>query len=370
MKSIKRALRHIIYRPLVGNSDKKRVARDSMKKILIVPYSFLGDMIVTSPLIREMRKVFPDATIDIWAHERNVSILKYNPYIDHIYLRHESMVKNLGTIRALRNVGYDLVLDMNGARIYMAWLFAISMISARMTIGLRREERHESKVGYTTDRFKVYDHIVGNDLHKRLKDRMLEAVTIFSDEEPDGSIDFYLSDAERKKADLCLSEIGENLPEIGVTYVGSRKDNSMTAKQATDLLKRLADRIDRANIVLFHPPQKRDEASRIIEDVGCDRVKLSCRTESIQELGALIEKCTLIVTTGTSTMHIASAFDKKMVVVHPDDWSYKAFEPETKGGYRTVFSHSTKNIESFDIGKVVDYAVELLEKPSEEADRP
>src|SRR4030042_3823504 len=56
-----------------------------MKRFLIVNPFGIGDVLFNAPVIKSIKKHYPDALIGYWCNERVEDILKNNPYIDKIF---------------------------------------------------------------------------------------------------------------------------------------------------------------------------------------------------------------------------------------------------------------------------------------------
>src|SRR4051794_41044667 len=84
-------------------------------KILVISLAGIGDTILSTPLIRELRANFPDAQIDalvLWAGSKN--LLEGNPNLNTIYQRNflkESTVSSLRFLWPLRKQGYDVSIN-------------------------------------------------------------------------------------------------------------------------------------------------------------------------------------------------------------------------------------------------------------------
>ena len=83
------------------------------KKILIIRFSALGDLVLTTPIFRELKRVFPNTTITLLTSSEIGSILKNNPHIDHFiwHKRKETFGKLNELIENLRKENFDLVYD-------------------------------------------------------------------------------------------------------------------------------------------------------------------------------------------------------------------------------------------------------------------
>jgi heptosyltransferase-2 len=79
------------------------------KKILIIRLSSLGDIILTTPLLRLLKRKFPSAKIDYLCKAQFIDAVKHNPNVDKIYEYNESNE----LIEELKNSSYDLIIDLH-----------------------------------------------------------------------------------------------------------------------------------------------------------------------------------------------------------------------------------------------------------------
>src|SRR5438270_12326622 len=89
-------------------------------KILVISLAGIGDTILATPLIQELRANFPEAQIDalvLWAVSKDV--LEGNPHLNAIYqqnLLRESKVKALRFLQPLRHQNYDVSINTHPQR--------------------------------------------------------------------------------------------------------------------------------------------------------------------------------------------------------------------------------------------------------------
>lgn len=85
-------------------------------KFLIIRLSSIGDVILTSPLLRQLRERFPAAQIDFLIRREYAELVRYNPHLSNI-LELEVRRGRAG-LKAMKNhlrqVGYDTILDLHG----------------------------------------------------------------------------------------------------------------------------------------------------------------------------------------------------------------------------------------------------------------
>ncbi len=83
---------------------------DSYKNILVVRLSSLGDVLLTTPLIRSLKKKYAHANIDFLVKPQFVEAVKFNPYLNEVI--EYSVSKPKETIKKLKTKKYDLVVDL------------------------------------------------------------------------------------------------------------------------------------------------------------------------------------------------------------------------------------------------------------------
>lgn len=84
-----------------------------MNRVLLIQLRQLGDILLTTPSIRALRLLYPDAQIDFLSHRMGRLILANNPDIDHLYTYSEddSFSEKLALTWRLRSSHYNLVID-------------------------------------------------------------------------------------------------------------------------------------------------------------------------------------------------------------------------------------------------------------------
>ena len=60
-----------------------------MKNILIIRLSSLGDILLTTPVIRSLKKLLPDCNIDYLTKIENKETLEFNPHVRKVYIFRE-----------------------------------------------------------------------------------------------------------------------------------------------------------------------------------------------------------------------------------------------------------------------------------------
>ncbi len=84
-------------------------------KILIIRLSSIGDIVLTSPFVRSVRKLFPDSIIDFAVKEQFVSLVSSNPNLNNVlaFETHGGFKSLHKFSNLIRNEKYDLVIDLH-----------------------------------------------------------------------------------------------------------------------------------------------------------------------------------------------------------------------------------------------------------------
>jgi heptosyltransferase-2 len=98
---------------------------ESPRRILVVQLDHLGDAVLSTPLIAELRAAYPLAAIDVLASPSNHEVFEANPHVDHVRVAErtwfERQPERWGLVtavwslgRSLRREGYELGIDVRG----------------------------------------------------------------------------------------------------------------------------------------------------------------------------------------------------------------------------------------------------------------
>lgn len=85
--------------------------------ILLIRFSSLGDLVLTTPIYRELRKVYPDSRLTLLTSEGFGRVLENNPHLDEIIYHHrkETRIDLKELINQLRLQKFDLIYDIHNS---------------------------------------------------------------------------------------------------------------------------------------------------------------------------------------------------------------------------------------------------------------
>ncbi|MGA1846127.1 glycosyltransferase family 9 protein [Deferribacter abyssi] len=125
-------------------------------KILIIQLYQIGDVILTTPIPREIKKVYPNATIHFLTTDMCYDIIKNNIYIDNILTitRTKNLLYMINTIKEIRWQKYDYILDFQNNPRTM-WINLFSNSPNRITYHYTKRKLAYNKFAYPNKTYAV-----------------------------------------------------------------------------------------------------------------------------------------------------------------------------------------------------------------------
>lgn len=277
---------------------------NSIKSILFLRYDGkIGDMIVNSLMFREIKKVYPDIRIGVIARGAAIDIIKDNPNVDKIYKYYKDRKKIKDLALKIKEEKYDLLIDFS-EMLRVNQMMLINLCRVRINTGLNRKDWELFDLSIESGKdFKWTEHITKRYLAYLIKLGLKK-------ENIDISYDIYLED--EKKYEAFFNEIKESKKLILNPY-GASKHKSFNIETLENIITYLKDK-DIA-IILTYFGDKYKELEFL--EKKYKYVYIPKKIESILDTAILIKKSDYVISPDTSIVHIASAFNKKMITVYP-----------------------------------------------------
>jgi predicted lipopolysaccharide heptosyltransferase III len=299
--------------PGTGSSKRrgpiKRISHpyDGIRRVLIIRFRLLGDILLTTPLLEKLRRILPDARIDYLVEARFAETLAANPHIDNLLVFRVEKDKGPGMMRYIRRLvskKYDLVIDLHGGP-RSAIMTAVSRAEHR--IGYCRSLRGRLAYNYRI----LDDGIERHSIDRGLQ--ILEAFGVFEGSERAMPL-FHVkaSFAEQIAAALDIPGVKGGGRKILLIHPGS---GWPFKRWRTERFAALADRMSedhQMQVVLTEGP-----GEHLVEDITSrmSRRPLVLRNLGIQALGALIARADLFICHDSGPMHMASALNVPTVAL-------------------------------------------------------
>ena len=349
-QKIKAYFLRLLTRKIQNNCEFKNV-----KKVLVFRYDRIGDMIVSTPIFRELKKHNPDIEISVLASKNNQDIIKYNPYISEIFINYKNnLLQDFFTLLKLRFRRFDVCIELDHSVITHAIIRHI-IINPKNIISIYKYGRY----GVAGNELEIYDYFTNKDENNHFSRIWLETLIFFGINTSSSSYDIFLSSNEREKANLFLLSLNEKI-KIGINidaFSTSKKINIFELRKICTGLYQLNNNI---RIILLASPNYRDTLLAYISEMNLDYISPSFETETILEVSALIEKLDMVISPDTSIVHIASAFDIPVISIHEkNNESYRLWAPTSRLS-STVFSMTEVGLYDYNIDQLLSSAGDFI----------
>ncbi len=273
-----------------------------MNRILVRGVNWVGDTILTYPTVEALKRRFPDSEISILVPSHLADLWKTFPYIENIIPFENrkgiaSFFEDFRISRLLRKERFDL-----GLILPRSFHSAFQLFLAKIPI----------RIGYQDEgRSLLLTHRVRRKKEFLRVHRVYyyqELLKPFGAKHPLSSPRLHLREEDRRWAEEILK--GRGLPN-GKPMIGLNPGAAYGLAKCwfPDRFGELGRRLSqtwKAKILVFGRVEERKIANRILSYLGGEGIDLTGQTNLLQ-LAALLEKCSLLVTNDTGTMHIASA---------------------------------------------------------------
>ena len=194
-------------------TKKKNLSFDlkKSKRVLILKYDRIGDMVVTTPIFRELKTAYPNTSISVLASEENKDVIRYNPYIDKIYTNYKNSVLNdLPTLLKLRKKSFDVCIELEHSVIPHA-IFRLKIINPKKNISIHKDGRY----GVKGSELQLYDYFTKKDNKSHFGKIWLDTLIFFGITPSSNNYDFFLSNVERDRAKSFVFSMGNEI-KIGI----------------------------------------------------------------------------------------------------------------------------------------------------------
>lgn len=282
-----------------------------MKKILVIQNKRIGDVLISSVIANNIKKVFPKSEVTYFVYEYTVGVLENNPNIDRIISVKEKELKSysklLQTISRVKKENYDIIFDpYSKLQSRLMCLFS----GAKYRIGLKRAHK-ELKLPFYTHPISFLEHRSKN-CGKAIEDRINMISSVYDLKNPEYAPKIFLTDEEKRYNTI------ESLqkPIIMLGILGSTPQKSMPYKYMVEIINYITE--NHHGTVLFnYAPNQKEEALKVYEMCeNKDQINLDIYEDSIRGFIKLMNKCDLLVSNEGGSVHITKALEKPTFTIY------------------------------------------------------
>ena len=262
-----------------------------LKKILLIRFSSIGDIVLTTPVVRCLKQQLPDTELHVLTKPSYRSIFAANPNINKVY-EYQGNWKEL--LRRLREERYDFVVDL-----HKNWR------SLRVRMGLRCPSASFPKLDFR--KFLYAKLKIGRLPQVHVVDRYFKAVERLGVHNDGQGLDFFFNEGD----ELHYEDLPEAFRDgfVAVVIGGQHATKILPEEKVVEVCNALD-----YPVVLVGGPEDAARGELIKEKVG-SYVGNSCGSLTVGQSASLLKLADAVITNDTGMMHIAAALRKPIVSV-------------------------------------------------------
>lgn len=284
-------------------------------KILVVQIGRYGDLILTTPLLVAIKRLYPASELHVLCSQRNKQLQKSIAGVDKFYVYEKSLLTLPVLLTKLRLHKYDLYIDPKDEySTESKWLATI--ISAKKTIGFNKPGTHVFDID-------AYAHLTNaTSPPKQVAMRYVEALHTLNNTSKQVTFGLQSSQDSVEYVDEFLKRVLPN--NMAVINVSAGQPNRYwEIDKWVAITKHLSE--SHFEVILTSTPTDK----QIVEKVYQENPKLHIFTpRDIHDVVALIQKAAFVITPDSAPLHIASAWNTPVIALFSTvQWNVERFAP-------------------------------------------
>jgi ADP-heptose:LPS heptosyltransferase len=278
-------------------------------KILVISLAGIGDTLLATPLIHELRANFPEATIDgfvLWPGAKN--LMENNPHLNRLHhkdLMRAGKLEALNFLLSLRKNRYDVSINTH-PQSRMHYRIAARVIGAPARIS------HEYECFNWIDRHLV-NKTLAQDYTRHSVENNFDVLPLLGGKVklPSHQIEIFLKPDEEKSAEEFLAKNKLSDKKVLGIHVGSGGTKNLPLKRwplknYAGLVRRLNNERPDIRVLLFGGADEAKDHQVVMAQSNPD-LTLEAKTQSFRQTAALIKRCSAFLSVDTALMHVAAA---------------------------------------------------------------
>ncbi|MCB0806257.1 MAG: glycosyltransferase family 9 protein [Bacteroidales bacterium] len=260
-----------------------------MKKILVIRFSSIGDIVLTTPVVRCLKQQLPEAEIHFVTKSFFLPVLKANPYIDKIYSIREKIEE---VIPDLKMENYDHIIDLHK-----------NFRSKGVILKLKKPASSFDKINL--QKWMAVNLKINSLPNIHIVDRYFEAVKRLGIKNDQKGLDYFIPEEDEIKR--------ESLPEFFrksyiAWVIGGKHNTKIFPKE------KIIETIQKSRkpVILLGGPEDKEKGDSIQITIG-STVFNAAGKYNINQSASLVQQADFVITNDTGLMHVAAAFKKPIV---------------------------------------------------------
>jgi len=317
-----------VFFRLTGRRQFPGSAREEVQTVLVVRLDEIGDMVMTTPFLRELRRLLPHAHITLVVKPGVQNLFEPCPYVNQTiafnfnYQMPSALRPFILPLRSLRFAvrhlwgrRYDLALLPRWDTDYYYATFIAFWSGAPLRLGFT--EKVTAKKRWANRGFDRLLTLALPDQAKRHEtERPLLLLHTFGASGGDDRQELWIGESDREAASSLLHQMGvaEGQMLIGIGPAGGHSALKQWPLERFARLGQWLEETYGARLALFGGPDEIELGQQLADQIGPAAINFIGRT-SLRQTAALMALCRLYVGNDSGPTHIAAAVGVPVVAI-------------------------------------------------------
>lgn len=259
-------------------------------KVLVIRFSSIGDIVLTTPVLRCIKQQLKDVELHFITKQQFISVIENNPYVDKFHTINQSLAE---IIPQLKKENFDYIIDLHhNAR------------TLKLKLALGKKSFSFNKLNW--QKFLIVNFKKNKLPQKHIVDRYFEAAANIGVKNDGRGLDYFINDKDEIDIVSSLPALFHN--DYHALVVGG----SYFTKQIP--LNKLKEICSTSSLPLILLGGKEDAAiAEQVYQFHKNKVLNLCGKLNLNQSASIIQQANKVITSDTGLMHIAAAYKKDMI---------------------------------------------------------
>jgi ADP-heptose:LPS heptosyltransferase len=259
-------------------------------KILIIRFSSIGDIVLTTPVVRCLKQQLGDVKVHYITKKAFEPIISNNPYIDKAFYLEKDLA---GIISELKAEQYDYVIDLHN-----------NLRSLRIKLALNAKSISFDKLN--SKKWLLVNLRLNKlpDIH--IVERYFNSVKSLDVKNDNKGLDYFIPE----KDEININTLPIKTQDYIAFAIGAQH---ATKRLPTHKIIGICKQINKP-IILLGGPGDKSTAEEIKQAVG-DTIYNACGIYNLNQSASIVKQAYKVISHDTGLMHIAAAFQKEIIAV-------------------------------------------------------
>ena len=260
-------------------------------KILFIRFSSIGDIVLTTPVIRCVKQQLKDAEVHFLLKKSYEPVLENNPFIDKKHFYQDDLGKIISELKKER---FDVVIDLQKN---------FRSFRIKLALGVKH---------YSFNKLNIHKWLLVNFKinilpDKHIVDRYMETIKSLNVVNDGHGLDYFIT---KKDEDLLIDLPSTHKDGYIAWVIGARHNTKMLP---IEKMISIGAKINSPIILLGGPEDFRK--GEMLANENPIKIFNTCGKYSLNQSAALVKNSKKVITHDTGLMHIAAAFQKDIISV-------------------------------------------------------